>query len=297
MYQLATKEIKNVLNQHEINLLSENSKEKFHEYKKEKLILDEQDLKALEIRSRYDFFRSQLYNAEKRKDCILIQASAFVVNGAAFLLMGVGGIDFLDSLSQLEGVDGIIGNGNALFLSKDFKYLFSANSSHELKRCYELEGKEDGINFIDEAPVGPLIFILRSFRNETEFDNTKKKVGRTVFNTDNTFAGKAVRFSGSMKSRLRAKFVATSTVVHCARRPTLEIKECLFDSKDNVFQIVNNFQGYFSLIYTKWSQELCDVIGMKKTRLLGSSYNPTDPITPELFKIAKEYLSMEFSAF
>lgn len=269
------------------NVTSFNVKDDF---KTDKLILKEDDLKQFGIWNHYKIYRSDLFNANKRVDCTIIQGSAFVMKGKAFLLMGVGGIDFLDSLSHLEEVDGIIGNGNALFLSKDFKYVYSAHSYDELIKCYELENYNGRIKFIEYAEVAPLIFILRSFPTIQEYEAAKIKAGKVVFEKANTFGRTPVKYSGPYKSRLRSKFIATARIVHCARRPTFLIKESLFDSYLDVRQTVDEYKGYFALIYTLWSQELCDVIGMKATRKLSEYYNPTDPITPFFIEIAKQFV-------
>ncbi len=260
------------------------------EIKISKLILTETDLKQYGIWNNYQEFRKQLYKAEERIDCILIQGAAFVVKGKAFLVIGVGGIDFLDSLSQLDEVDGIIGNGNALFLSRDFKNVYSAHSINELTKCYELEGSDVKIKFLESATLAPLIFLLRSLHTLDEYNATKKKIQEIVFESANTFSGEPVRYAGSLKSRLRGKFLATSRVVHCARRPTLMKKECLFDSYNDVRSTIDNFKGHFALIYTLWSQQMCDAVGMRNTRKLSKSYNPTDPITPHLLKMAKNFI-------
>lgn len=256
----------------------------------DKLILTESNLKEFGIWDNYNPLRELLYKAEQRRDCVLIQGSAFVVEGQAFLIMGVGGIDFLDSLAQLDGVDGIIGNGNALFLSADFRNVYSAHTTEELVRCYELEGSNTKHKFLEGASIAPLIFLLRSMHSLDEYEATKKKAGELMFETANTFAGNPVRFAGSLKSRLRGKFLATARVVHCARRPTLEYKECLFCSYDKVRTAIDKYRGYFALVYTLWSQEMCDAVGMRNTRKLAESYNPTDPITPHLLKMAKNFL-------
>lgn len=264
---------------------------KMEDIKIKKLILTEEDLKQYDIWNNYDLLRSQLHKADERKDCVLIQGAAFVVKGKAFLVIGVGGIDFLDSIAQLDEVDGIIGIGNALFLSKDFKNIYSAHTSEELIKFYELEGSDVKINFLESAPVAPLIFLLRSLHNLNDYNKTKEKIGKIIFEAANTFSGHSVRFAGSLKSRLRNKFLATARVVHCARRPTLEKKEVLFDPYDNVRKVVDNFKGHFALVYTLWNQELCDAVGMGKTRQLSKTYNPTDPITPHLLKMTKIFNS------
>jgi len=258
----------------------------------EKLILTEDDLKKYGILDNYDFLRKQLYKAEDRRESVIIQGAAFVVKGKAFLIMGVGGIDFLDSLARLGEVDGIIGNGNALFLSPDFTRVYSAHSTEELIKCYELEGYESKISFfLEEAPIEPSIFLLRSFRDLDEYNSAKKKVGeKVVFEVANTFAREPIRFAGSSKSRLRGKFVAVARVVHCARRPTLLRKECLFDSKESISKVINNFKGHFTLVYTLWNQVLCDVIGMRNTRALPGNFNQVDLITPNLVKIARRFI-------
>lgn len=254
----------------------------------DKLVLDEKDVAGLGISDEYSNLRRLLYRAAERSDCILIQGAAFVLNGKAFLVMGVGGIDFLDALGRSGVVDGIIGNGNAVFLSRDFKAVYSAHSVRELTDCYELEGSGSLIRFLDGAEMGPLVFLLRSFHSETEYDAAKRKAGQIRFDTENAFAGPPTRFAGSWKSRLRGKFVATARVVHCARRPSLKRTECLFDSAGDVVAAINHFQGAFQLVYTRWSQDLCDAVGMRKTRLVSVAQSTVTSVSEYMVQVAKE---------
>lgn len=256
-----------------------------------KVLFDENDLKKMGIFARYDKLRSLLYKSDERRDCVLIQGAAFVVDGLAYLLMGVGGIDFLDSLARNVEVDGVIGIGNALFISKDFEFVYSAHSKEELIRGYELEGFEhaDRYNFLYSAPIGSLIFLLRSFKTKEEFYRTKKKYeGQIVFDIEDTFARAPVKFSGSLRARLRSKFIKTARVVHCARRPTLQEKECLFDAEDQIKSAVNCFRGKFVLVYTLWNQVLCDVVGMRKTRALIETQKKIDAITPHFIQLIRK---------
>lgn len=256
----------------------------------DKLILDENDLIRLGITHDYLRLRRVLYKSNERDDCILVQSAAFVSRGKAFLIMGVGGIDFLDALGRNRDVDGIIGNGNALFVSKDFRNTYSAHTSQELIECFELDGPGTKFKFLENAPIGPLIFLLRSFQTVDEYEEAKKKVNKIVFQSSSTFAGEPTRFAGSLKSRLRGKFVATARVVHCARRPNLMRKECLFESRENVYQAINRFHGSFELVYTLWSQELCDAIGMRTTRLVPEFQTAMGSVAEFLVKTALESL-------
>lgn len=251
-----------------------------------KLALSAEDLDHMKVWQHYAGARSRLYKASEREDCILIQGSAFVVRGVAFLLLGVGGIDFLDSLSRNPFVDGIIGNGNALFISKDCRNVYSAHSSEEMLRAYEFEAGNSSLSFIEGAPLGSVIFLLRSFKEQREYESTRTKVAPLFFETADTYAGYPVRYSGTLKARLKCKFIATARVVHCARRPSLMLKESLFDSHEEMCSTIGKYNGAFSLVYTKWSQYLCDAIGMNATRQLLPSYNPTDAITPFFLDIA-----------
>lgn len=256
------------------------------------LIYKEEDLIRLGIRGNYDFLRSQLYGASGRADCVLIQGAAFVVSGRAFPIIGVGGIDFLDSLAQNPEVDGVIGNGNALFVARDFSHVYSAHTREELARCYEYETGDPVDKFLEEASMGPLIFLLRSVPTIEEYERIKV-IKDPVFEQDNTFSQAPVHFnSHRWKNELRGKFLGTTRVVHCARRPTMEAKECLFDSREDVKTAIDNFQGHFALVYTKWSQLMCDAVGMENTRKLAIDglRNPTDRITPHLLEMAKRNL-------
>ncbi len=262
------------------------------EFKISKLILTEKDLIEYGILDDYSVLRSKLYRANDRIDCFLIQGGAFVIKGKAFLVMGVAGIDYLDSLSQSADVEGIIGNGNVLFISKDFKRVYSAHDKDELQKCYELEGSNIKAEFLTDVEIGHLIFLVRSFYNVDEYNDTKEKANNIIFESEElkTFAKEPIRFGGSLKARLRWKFIKTARIVHCARRPNLMQKECIFDSIENISKAIDNFDGSFLLVYTLWSQELCDVSGMKNTRKLSDTYNPTDPITLYFVDMAKRYL-------
>ena len=255
------------------------------------LIYKEEDLQRLNIRENYVSLRSQLYRSEERTNCALIQGAAFVVGGRAFPMLGVGGIDFLDSLAQMPEVDGIIGNGNALFVAKDFSGIYSAHNREELAKCYEYEMGHPVVNkfILEGIPMGSLIFLLRSVGTKEEYERIKA-IKAPVFEQDDTFSSEPVPFnSHRWKNELRGKFLGTTRVVHCARRPTMEAKECLFDSREDVKAVVDNFQGHFALVYTKWSQLMCDAVGMENTRKLATDglRNPTDRITPHLLRMAK----------
>lgn len=248
-------------------------------------------------RDEHGSLRAQLYKADQRNDCIIIQGAAFVVKGKAFLMTGVGGINFLDSLAQLEDVDGIIGNNNAIFISNDFNHIYSAHTKEELVKCYELEGAPSHIKikFLENAPMAPLIFITRSFKTRDEYEATKKKVGNILFEVTNaisgpTFARPPVRYAGSLKSRLRGKFLDTFKIVHCTHRPTFVKKEALFDSEDKVREAISKFRGHVCLVYTLWNQVMSDTMGMAEVRKLSTTYNPTDLITPHFIKIAKDFI-------
>lgn len=256
------------------------------------LIYKEEDLVRLNIRQNYDLLRSQLYKADERDDCVLIQGAAFVVRGRAFPMLGVGGIDFLDSLAQNPEVDGIIGNGNVLFVARDFSHVYSAHTKEELASCYEYEiGEPTVAKFLDQAPMGSLIFLLRSFKDFNEYEAAKRKLGNVIFEVVDTCSGNPIKFNN--QSRLKWKFANTVRVVHCARRPSLESKEALFDSQETVIEALSYYHGHIAPVYTRWSQDLCDAVGMKNTRKLavGGLRNPTDRITPHLLQMAQASLS------
>lgn len=174
----------------------------------------------------------------------------------------------------------------------------------ELSHCYEYEAGESTINkFLEETAMGPTVFLLRSLYNQIDYDETKNKVLRSqrgkeglAFEVDNTFAGKPVEFPERGGRRLVGKFLGTTRVVHCARRPSLEPKECLFDAEDVIKEALNNYRGKgrFALIYTMWNQVMCDAVGMGNTRKLAASgfRNPVDNITPHLLTMAKSSLGI-----
>lgn len=249
------------------------------------------DLNQYNIWRDYNLLRKQLYKSDLRKDCIIIQGGAFVVGEQAFLLVGIGCIDLLDSLAQLNEVDGIIGNGNSIFISESFDHVYTAHSTKELIDCYEFEEGDSSIKtkFLVDAPLAPLIFLVRAFHNKKQYESTKKKVKNIAFEVLDTFAGPPVKYAGSLKSRLRGKFINTVRVVHCAQRPRIQRKECLFDSYDEVYNSVNKFKGHFSLVYTIWNQLMCEAFGMRNTRKLSTNYNPSDPITPHFLEIVENF--------
>lgn len=82
----------------------------------------------------------------------------------------------------------------AKFISKNFDHVYSAHTTEELVKCYELEGAPSHIKikFLEDAPMSPLIFILRSFKTRDEYEAAKKKVGNILFEAANTFAGPPV---------------------------------------------------------------------------------------------------------
>jgi len=252
----------------------------------------ENDLTQYNIWKDYELLRKQLYKADSKKNCIIIQGGAFVVKGKAFLLVGIGCIDLLDSLAQLDEVDGIIGNGNSVFISEGFDHIYSAHTTEELIDCYELEERNSStqIKFLEDAPLAPLIFLVRALHDREQYESTKRKVKNITFEVLDTFAGSPVKYAGSLKSRLRGKFINTVRVVHCAQRPRIKRKECLFDSYDTVYNSINKFKGHFSLVYTIWNQLMCEAIGMRNTRKLSATYNPSDPITPHFLEIAKKFI-------
>jgi len=259
--------------------------------KTNKFILTEQELYRYGVWDEYIDLRQQLYKADQRKECVLIQAAAFVIEGKAFLVVGVGGIHFLDSLASMDGVDGVIGNSNTIFISKDFSHVYSAHTQDELVERYQIFDNPKSIKFIDEAPLAPLIFLLRSFYSQNEYNQTKKKISNMLFEEENTFAGEPIRYAGKVKARLRKKFIDTSRIAHCTYRPVLYAKECLFDSHDAVYKAINMFKGHFSLVYSMWRQDISDAYGVSRVRKLAKgTYNPTDAISPHFLHIARRFV-------
>lgn len=259
--------------------------------KTNKFILTEQELHHHGVWDEYAQLRQQLYKADQRKDCILIQGAAFVIEGKAFLVVGVGGIHFLDSLAQMDGVDGVIGNSNTIFLSKDFSHVYSAHTPDELVERYQIFDNPKSITFIDGAPLVPLIFLLRSFYDQNEYNQTKEKMSKLLFEEENTFAGEPIRYAGKIKARLRKKFIDTCRIAHCTYRPILYKKECLFDSHIDVYEAINKFRGHFALLYSVWRQDISDAYGVSRVRKLAKgTYNPTDAISPHFLHMAKRFV-------
>ena len=73
----------------------------------------EEDLKQLGIWDKRDDLEQEFYRSDERTDCTLIQAGAFVVNGWAYLILGMSTIDIIETMSQFPEVDGVIGTGNS----------------------------------------------------------------------------------------------------------------------------------------------------------------------------------------
>lgn len=255
----------------------------------DKFMLTYKELSYLGIWNDYSQLRNRLYKANQRKNCILIQGQAFVVGGKAFLMVGVGGIHYLDSLAQMDEVDGIIGNGNSIFLSKDFSHIYSAHTPEELVERYQTDHYKEKL--LDGAPLAKIIFLQRTFYKQEEFDKLKKKAKTHLFEKDNTFATNPIRFAGKIKARLRKKFIDTARIAHMTYRPVLYKKELLFDSGREVKSAMDSFRGIFCLLYSLWRQDISDGFGVGNVRKLArETYNPTDAITPHLLSVAKKFI-------
>lgn len=252
--------------------------------------LTEQSLKQIGIWDRRENLRKKILGNKERGDSTLVQGGALIINDYTYLLLGMGTIDILETMSQFNDIEGIIGAGNALFISKDFKFVYSTLSEEETLKRYEIDKTHHPFKYRYSGKLAPLIILNRAFRSETEFIKTKeKKASEVIFDLGNCFFTKPVRYAGSLKARLRAKFIKTAQTVHCATHPTLSEKEMIFDEFEKIKKLINNFKGYFMLGYVLWNEKFANSIGMQSNYTLDIKDNPIQIIGFVLIKLIQEF--------
>ena len=250
----------------------------------------EEDLKKMGIWQKTDILKNDLYLNIKRKNCVLIQGGAFIINGYAYLILWMSTIDILETMSQHKDITGIVGTGNSLYISKDFKKVYSTLSEEETKKRYEIDKTWHKLKYSYEAKLAPLIILNRTFKNIEESRESKiNKQANIIVDIWVNFYTKCVKYSGSLKSRLRWKFIKTARTGHCVTNPTLTEKELLFDKEEEIVNLINNFNGKFCLWYLSWSENFAKTVGMVEVQKLDLKDNPSDIIGFSLLKIAQEF--------
>jgi len=279
----------------------ENSRSKNQFVWRERLLkcpIDENDLKEMGIWEYKEEQLNNLYLSSERKECILIQGAGFMYKGLVFLTLGIGAINVLEAFSQFDEIDGVVGTGNALFLSRDCKYVFSALSEQETSIRYEIDKTHRKFKYSEGGKLGPLIILNRVFTDKKEFNETKiKKNNDLAFDLGNTFFTNPAKYSGSRKSRLRNKFINTVRTVHCVHHPTLMEKELFFDSFKDIEKTINNFSGYFMLGYTYFSETFASSIGMVANFQVDIKDNPSEITSFTILKLVQQFYRNHHECF
>ncbi len=232
----------------------------------------------------------QLYLYDQRGDCILIQGAGILYQGKIYLVLGVGAINVLESFSQFNETQGVVGTGNALFLSKKCQQVYSALNKEETLRRYEIDKTGREFKYGLGGGISKLITINRVFMDEQEFlDAKQKKLEKIVFDLGNTFFTEPIPFSGRKKSRLRDKFVDTARTVHCVHHPTLMEKELFFDSAEQIRSVISQYPGFFMLGYTYFSRIFADSIGLVANFGLDLKYNPSGITSFTILKLIEQF--------
>ena len=231
-----------------------------------------------------------LHFSSERDNCILIQGAGFKYNDYVFLTLGIGAINVLEAFSQFNEVQGVVGTGNALFLSKDCSNVYSALSEAETLKRYEIDKTKRKFKYNLGGKIAPLIILNRVFTNHKEFIKTKeKKADKISFDLGDTFFTETIKFAGSLKSRLRAKFVNTVRTVHCVHHQTLMEKELFFNSSEEIKEVINNFKGYFILGYTYFSETFANSIGMVANSELKLKDNSSEIVSFTILKLVEQF--------
>jgi len=248
------------------------------------------DLERLGIWERRADFRKEFYRSAERDDCALVQAAAFVIDGYAYLILGMSTIDIIETMSQHDEVEGVIGTGNSLFVSRDCTRVYTTLSEPDSQRRYEIHKTGNKLKYIYEGRVAPLVILNRTFRDRDEyFEVKRKKEAGISVDIGSNFYVDPVRYSGKLKARMRWKFVKTARTGHCVTNPTLTEKELLFDEEDEVAALINNFEGSFMLGYMLWSDKFANSVGMVSNYSLDLRDNPSEIIGYSMIKLAKEF--------
>jgi hypothetical protein len=205
-----------------------------------------------------------LNSSERRREgCVIVQAGGFILGGKAFLVSGTGTINILEAIAQFEEVDGIVGNGNALFLSSDFRHIYSTLTEAETLDCYESKKTNRRMPYALSAELWPFIFLQRAFKQQSEYETLRNHERDIWLSDGNEFIRHPISSAGRYRSRLMSKLAKTSRVVHCCHRPTMKHKEMLFDSEKDIIDVSKGFQGDVILGYTLYSQDLESILGFE----------------------------------
>jgi hypothetical protein len=248
--------------------------------------LREKDLTHIGVWDEKEELRKKLYKSSEREDHLLIQGGAFVYRGFAFMVLGVGAMDYLEPLSELQTIDGIVGTGNVLFMSRDFKRLYSALSEDETLKRYEIDETHHPFKWVEHAKVAPLVFLNRAFTDYSEFDAIKeKKKNKILYDLGHTFfiEPQKVNYRG------REKLIKTLRVAHCIAHHTLNMKELIFDSLDDIGEAVKSYDGFIIKGYMKYSLELANSMTIKNNYKLGLKYNIYPIVAYVMFKLSQEF--------
>jgi hypothetical protein len=252
--------------------------------------MNEKDLEELNIWQNSDKFKNDLYRSDERKDCILIQGGAFVVDGYAYLVLGMSTIDILETMSEHKRVTGIIGTGNSLYISKDFKNVYTTLSEEETEKRYEIDKTGGTLKYAYQAKLAPLIFLNRSIREAVEFNRIRDRgKNHLLIDLGSNFYMDTLKYSGSRKSRLRWKFVKAARTGRCVANPSLNKKELLFDEEEAVLNAIRNFKGSFCLGYMKWTDAVANAVGLIQVKALDLKDNISGIIGFSLLKIAEDF--------
>ena len=266
--------------------------------KLKKCPIGEKDLKDMGVWKNKEKQFKNLYLNSERNDCILIQGAGLSYKDHIFLTLGIGAINILEAFSQFDDVQGVIGTGNAFFLSKDCNKVYSALQEKETLKRYKIDKTKRKFKYQVEGKLAPLIILNRVFTNRKEFEKTKaKKADGVSFDLGDTFFTEPVKFSGSLKSRLRSKFINTVRTVHCVHHRTLMEKELFFDSKEDVIKVIDKFEGYFMLGYTYFSETFANSIGMDANFKLDIKDNSSEIVSFTILKLVEQFYKKNKNLF
>jgi hypothetical protein len=252
--------------------------------------INKKDLEELNILQNSDKIKKKFFRNKERGDSILIQGGAFVVGGYAYLVLGMSTIDILETMSEYKGVTGIIGTGNSLYISKDFKKVYATLSEEETIKRYEIDKTGSKLKYKYQAKLAPLIFLNRSVKDAVEFNEIRnRKKDSVLIDLGSNFYLDTVKFSGSKKSRLKWKFVKAARTGRCVANPSLNKKELLFDDEEAVVNAISHFKGSFCLGYMKWTDEVANAVGLIQVKALDLKDNISGIIGFSLLKIAEDF--------
>lgn len=236
---------------------------------------------------------AQLLNVEERRKegCILIQAGGIVIGGKAFLITGTGTINILEAIAQYSDIDGIIGNGNALFIGKDFGQIYCTLTEEETFQCYESRETGRRMRYVYSAKLWPVVFLQRAFKDYEEYKRFREGQNNVWLINETEFVKKPVNFRSRYRNRLRDKFAKTCQVVHCCHRPTMQRKEMLYDSSGEISEVVDKFSGKFILGYTFYNIDLEKILGF--VNFVKWKNNPSERMAEIIHQLCSYFVTGE----